>query len=167
MANSRRGPPPEPPEPELRMSRSEADTALEKQIEEGRRLLEWPGASDGDYQSLDHEHSAWTGFNSELLGRMFTTNYYKALYGRQWGYSSTINPTFRDRERLLKDNFISDQISRLNTIRRRPLIPDHGDPGKPEAAKPRAQPLGLAPHNASPAAAVVRPSGLGACGRRS
>jgi hypothetical protein len=130
MANARRGsasPPPEPPEPELRLPRSEVEAALDKQIEEGRRLLEWPVGSDGDYQSLNDEHSVWTGFNSELLGRMFTTSYYKVLYGRQQTYSSRINPTFRDREKLLKETFIREQVSRLNTIRYRlSLIPEAG-----------------------------------------
>ena len=110
------------------MSRAEADAALERQIEEGRRLLARPVANEHEYRELDEEHSAWTGFNSELLGRMFTTNHYRLLYGQFISYSQPMRPTTRDREELLKDTFIREQISRLNSVRRRlSLIPEPGE----------------------------------------
>lgn len=113
--------------PTLQMSRAEAESRIQAQVERGKQLLELQIRSKEDLESARAEERKWSDFNAELLRRIVDTDELVGDYYPAGGLLSTGPVSLPSEVRDFRSD-IRGYITRLESILGRlELIPESAE----------------------------------------
>ncbi len=125
MPPRKSSPPPPLPDPELSVTREEAQKRINERIERGSELSKIAIRSPKEFDSALNEYYKWNDYNNELLKRIFTNSAFADEYYRSYSFGGA--DSLEEKIKDLSEDF-SEKIRRLESIRDRleliPLTPD-------------------------------------------
>jgi predicted nucleotide-binding protein len=122
------------PPPSLLVPRSQAAAQIQTQIEKGNELKDRSIEAEADLERARQDRRRWSGFNSELLTRLFDNQSIADEYNFSFGIAFGGPTTWTSKVKDFRDN-MSESLTRLNSIMDRlDLIPE------PEVAASQTHP---------------------------